>query len=160
MAQLTTSRLTPKEISEAFALVQLASPTASFSHWRAYANGVLRNGGELRNGGQGARGFLVARDQHRIILGILHFEVRHYLQQGRLMRASNILTCGASARHRLSVILALIRGLEALAQREFCACLVTQVPQSADAEILKHLSTLLRASGHQRKNFGYLKQLS
>ena len=86
MAQLTTSRLTPKEVSEAFALVQLASPTASFSHWRAYADGVLRNGGH------GARGFLVARDPHRVILGILHFEVRHYLQQGRLMRASNILT--------------------------------------------------------------------
>jgi hypothetical protein len=154
MAQLTTSRLTPKEIAEAFALVQLASPRASFSNWRAYTNGVLRIGG------QGARGFLVARDQHRIILGILHYEVRHYLRQGRLMQASEILTCGASARHRLSVILALIRGLETLAQREFCACLVTQVPQSADAEILEHLSTLLRASGHQRKNHGYLKQLN
>ena len=154
MAQLTTSRLTPKEIAEAFALVQLASPRASFSNWRAYANGVLRIGG------QGARGFLVARDQHRIILGILHYEVRHYLRQERLMQASEILTCGASARHRLSVILALIRGLETLAQREFCACLVTQVPQSADAEILEHLSTLLRASGHQRKNHGYLKQLN
>ena len=154
MAQLTTSRLTPKEIAEAFALVQLASPRASFSNWRAYANGVLRIGG------QGARGFLVARDQHRIILGILHYEVRHYLRQGRLMQASEILTCGASARHRLSVILALIRGLEALAQREYCACLITQVPQAADAETLKHLSTLLRASGHQRKNLGYLKQLN
>jgi hypothetical protein len=151
MDQLTTSRLTPEEISEAFALVQLAAPTASFSRWQAYADGVLGSAGK------GSGGFLVTRDRRGIILGILHFEVRHDLQQGRLMQAFDILTCGASARHRLSVILALIRSLEALAQREYCACLITQVPQSADSA---SLSTLLRASGHRKENSGYLKQLS
>jgi hypothetical protein len=143
MTQLKISRLTRQEIAEAFALVQLACPATTFSQWQAYADG------ELRSAGQNTRGFLVARDQHRIILGILHYEIRDHPHQGRLIEASDLLTCGAFPRHQLAVALALIRRLEALAQHENCDSLVTQIPQSADAETLGSLSSLLRTAGHQ-----------
>lgn len=153
MMGLTARGLEKAEIARAYALVQFVSPDASYESWCRFAQELL----EPLDRGQS--GILTVQDSRDVILGILHYKKCPRLSQRTTMLGLDPVTCGASTRHQIAVMLALLSGLEHLAMAVGCSSLACQLPRHLDSGTRRLLQERLKTIGYGCQETSFMKSL-
>jgi hypothetical protein len=153
MQGLKIERLDPKNISQAFPLIQLQHKGLTIAQWCDYAQRIIgANGGSQR-------GILIARNDPGVIYGILQYEVRCNIEGLCQMGATNVVACGLFQEHSVQLTAAMIKTLERMALEVGCQRLLIVVPETSDPAIIRRLASILEASGHRFTNTTFSKHI-
>lgn len=153
MTGLNARALKSTEIARAFALVQFVSPQTSFASWRRLAEKLLAPVD------RGQSGILTVQDSRGVLLGILHYRKCPRLPHRATMLGLDPLICGASARHQIAIMQALLRALEHLAAQAGCDSLASQLPGHLDGATRQALRESLRNAGYGYEERSFVKPL-
>ena len=142
LIELTARGLESGDLPRAFALVQFVAPQASFGSWCRSAERLLQPGD------RGESGILAVQDSRGVILGILRYRKVIRLPHHATMLGLDPVVCGASARHRIAVMHALLRALERLALQAGCNALASPLPRHLDSATRQSLREFFRSMGY------------
>ena len=143
MQGLKIERLEPKDIAQAFPLIQLQHKGLTIAQWTDYAQRIIGT----NRGSQ--RGILAARNDQGVIYGILQYEVRCNIEGLCQMGAANVVACGLFQKHSVQLTAAMIKTLERMALEVGCQRVLFVVPESSDPATVKRLTSILEASGYR-----------
>jgi hypothetical protein len=153
MQGLKVERLEPKDISQAFPLIQLQHKGLTIARWTEFAQRIIDPNGGSR------RGLLAARNDQGVIYGILQYEVRCNIEGLCQMGAANVVACGLFQEHSVQLTAAMIKTLERMALEVGCQRLLIVVPETSDPAIIRRLASILEASGHRFTNTTFSKHI-
>jgi hypothetical protein len=151
---LKIERLELEEISLAFPLIQLQHKDVTIAQWTEFAQRII----DTRGGSQ--RGILAARNDQRVIYGILQYEVRCNIQGLCRMGAANVVACGFFREHSVQLIAAMIKTLERMALELGCQRVLIVYSESSDSATIGRLASILEDSGYELTNTTFSKALS
>jgi len=151
MQGLNIERLEPKEISQAFPLIQLQHKGLTIAQWSDYAHRIVASS----DGRQ--RGILAARNNQGVIYGILQYEIRCDIEGLRQMAAANVVACGLFQEHNVHLTAAMIETLERMALESGCRRVLIVFPESSDPATIRRLAAILETSGHRFTNNTFSK---
>jgi hypothetical protein len=153
MQGLNIVRLEPKDISQAFPLIQLHHKGLTIAQWSDYAQRIIGTSGDSQ------RGILAARNNQGVIYGILQYEVRCNIEGLCQMGAANVVACGLFQEHSVQLIAAMVKALERMALELGCRRVLIVVPESSNPATIRRLASILETSGHRFTNTTFSKHI-
>ena len=139
MRRLTTRRLTPERIAQAYPVIRMAMPNLSFEAWCRFAEEQIADD-------EPPRGIVTVESEQDYIVGLGAYRLERDLQDDRVLIANHFVAVDLIRREVVAETLA--QELESVAKQHRCSALHTCLPGRGTKTAPNWLVELMANRGH------------
>ena len=139
MRRLTTRRLTPERIAQAYPVIRMAMPNLSFEAWCRFAEEQIADD-------EPPRGLVTGESEQDYIVGLGAYRLERDLQDDRVLIANHFVAVDLIRREVVAETLA--QELESVAKQHRCSALHTCLPGRGTKTAPNWLVELMASRGH------------
>ncbi len=145
--------LTPERVFLAYPLVRSALPAVTLEDWTAFAEDFLP--GDRR---PSSTGILTVENESGVIIGLVAYECRRDLEQGKVLIVDRLLAFELLDRRGVAELI--VEAIEAEADRQGCRAIHTCLPVVEGRQRPGWLVALLQARGHDVASMSLCKRVA
>lgn len=148
---LTTRRLTPERIAQAYPVIRMAMPNLSFEAWCRFAEEQIADD-------EPPRGIVTVESEQDYIVGLGAYRLERDLQDDRVLIANHFVAVDLIRREAVAETLA--QELESVAKQHRCNALHTCLPGRGTKTAPNWLVELMASRGHTVDKLNLRKSLT